>query len=185
MKRNACGLSLAELLVVLAIAAVLLSVSIPPLNSMVERNRAASSMKFLYHNLQLARTQAIMQNRRITICGTADGISCIRRWENIDLMIFFDENGNKQRESSEPLLRLTPVPSGIFAWRGANRDYLRYQRDGSVIEFGTFTYCNATRDPRYARQLTINRAGRAYWSKDSDGDGLHEGNVSKGPISCP
>jgi len=80
------GLTLAELMVVVSIAAILLGIGIPNFRSMVEQNRATNAANQLQSSLQFARSTAIAQAQAVTICVadfTTTPVSCrpnISRW---------------------------------------------------------------------------------------------------------
>lgn len=175
------GFTLVELLTTLAIIAIL-SMSASAFAPLVTNTRASSSMQSLIRISQLAKSQAISQSSRTTMCATNDFSSCEDDGENLSVMVFVDSNQNFQRDTSETLVAQTKI-KGLLSWNGAH-NILRYKPDGTTIEFGTFTYCPKNRDNRYAHQLTINMAGRAYLSRDRDGDGKDDKNTSSGPIDC-
>ena len=100
-------------------------------------------------------------------------------------MVFIDRDIDRELSEGEVLLRQSSLPRGRWLWRGAGRRFLRFRADGSVMEMGTYTWCNEAGNDRHARQLTLNRLGRSYISRDKDGDGVHDANTSRKPISCP
>lgn len=70
------GFTLLELLVTLAVAAVLISVAVPAFSQFVVSNRAATQANALLAGLQHARSQAVNAPSMVTICPSADGIAC-------------------------------------------------------------------------------------------------------------
>jgi len=62
------GLTLAELMVVVSIAAIMLGIGIPSFQAMVAQNRATSAANQLQSSLQFARSTAVAQGRTVTIC---------------------------------------------------------------------------------------------------------------------
>lgn len=183
--RSEIGFTLLELLITLALITILIILSIPLLNSL-QKSRADSAMHFLMREIQQARSTALSHGKTITLCGSNDDISCVKNWQDgMNLQVFIDNNKNRKRDEEELLIRSSTLPDGIYQWRGAGRNYLRFRRDGSVREMGTFTYCPPSKDASLARQLTINRPGRSYYSRDKNGDGVHEANTSTKPIACP
>lgn len=70
------GFTLLELLVTLAVAAVLMSVAVPAFSQFVTSTRASTQANALLAGLQRARSQAVNMPSLVTICPSADGIAC-------------------------------------------------------------------------------------------------------------
>lgn len=183
MFRICFGFTLLELLGAITLLLILIALA-APLPGLLESARADGAMKLLMRALQYARMEAINRRAIIIVCGTRDEIECVSDWHNINIMIFADTNNNKRRDSGEPALRVLAMPAGRVSWRGSGRPYMRYRADGTAVEFGTYTYCAASRNNRYARQLTINAVGRPYLSRDKDGDGIHENSSTRKALDC-
>jgi Tfp pilus assembly protein FimT len=175
------GYTLIELITTLTVA-IFLSLSAVAMEPLVAASKATSAMQSLIRTSQLAKSSAITRSMRISLCATVDSTHCEEGGENLSLIIFIDSNQNFQRDNDETILARTPI-KGLLSWNGAH-NIARYRPDGTIIEFGTFTYCPLNRDNRYAHQLTANSAGRSYLSRDRDGDGRDDKNTANGPIDC-
>ncbi|MES1925394.1 GspH/FimT family protein [Salinisphaera sp. T31B1] len=70
------GFTLLELLVALAVAAILLGIAIPSYRSMVQRNAMAASVNDLVGALNYARSQAVTRGRAVYVCPSVDQSSC-------------------------------------------------------------------------------------------------------------
>lgn len=70
------GLTLIELMVVVAIAAILIAVAAPNLTDMATSAKLNAESDRWMASAQLARSEAIKRNRRVTMCATADGDTC-------------------------------------------------------------------------------------------------------------
>lgn len=70
---NACrqdgGFTLYELLIVLAVSAILLGQALPAMQNMLERQRLLARGQLLQSGLQLARSEAIRGNRTVWVCA--------------------------------------------------------------------------------------------------------------------
>jgi len=62
------GLTLAELMVVVSIAAIMLGIGIPSFQGLMAQHRATSAANQLQSSLQFARSTAAAQARPVTIC---------------------------------------------------------------------------------------------------------------------
>lgn len=70
------GFTIIELLVTLAVAAILLTVAVPAMQGTIQRNTLTVTSNKLIHALHFARSEAIKQSQDIVLCKSRDGISC-------------------------------------------------------------------------------------------------------------
>ena len=93
MKKNS-GFTLLELLITLAIVAILLTVGVPSLRSMMQGNQLVASTNELLSALHVARSEAIKSNSRVTICESSNGTSCTTTGDWKDgWIVFIDADG--------------------------------------------------------------------------------------------
>ena len=74
-RNNAAGISLIELLVAVAIVAILLAIAFPNFEGSMRRNRLATTTNELLGSVALARSEAIRNTRGAGICASA-----VRSW---------------------------------------------------------------------------------------------------------
>ena len=163
------GFTLVELLVALTIAALLLTISVPSMSRMLHSARLTDASNALLSSLQLARSEAIKRNDRVTVCKSADGLSCTFAggWEQ-GWIVFHDANHDGERNPEERIIeRGQPRPDSLritgnaqvaryvsfLAWGGTR------QISGS-IQAGTVTVCNVSASGTDGRQIVVNAAGR-------------------------
>lgn len=63
-------------MVVLLIVAIALGIGVPSFKSLIERTRTRTSMEDIVELLRLARLTAVEQLATVTVCASADGVSC-------------------------------------------------------------------------------------------------------------
>ncbi|MEE4379215.1 MAG: GspH/FimT family pseudopilin, partial [Candidatus Competibacteraceae bacterium] len=74
MKQN--GFTLLELMVTMAIAAIVLTVAVPSFQGIILNNRIASHTNDFASSLNLARSEAVKRARRTVLCKSSDGATC-------------------------------------------------------------------------------------------------------------
>jgi len=93
--KNYRGFTLLELLITLVIIGVLLIVGMPSLKTMMQNNQLIASTNELISAFHIARSEAIKNNARVTICESSDGATCAATgsWKE-GWIVFIDANGD-------------------------------------------------------------------------------------------
>ena len=148
--RPPAGFTLAELLVALAIAAVLIALAGASVGSWIPRYQQRNAAAARAQSLHAARSEALRRNDRVDLCPTLDFVTCDPggRWES-GWMMFVDENRNGRLDPGEPLVRVE-APAGAQITVTGNRPvatYVSYTSWGhtrlntGALQMGTFTVC--------------------------------------------
>lgn len=77
---RAAGFTLVELMIVIAVAAVLLAIALPSFQSVLRSNRVATATNEMIATLSLARGEAIRNATGAAVCPSGDGESCGNDW---------------------------------------------------------------------------------------------------------
>ena len=93
MKKNS-GFTLVELMITIAIVGILAVVGIPSLKTFMQGSQLIASTNELVSALHIARSEAIKQNSRVSICESSDGATCTTTgdWKN-GWIVFVDATG--------------------------------------------------------------------------------------------
>ena len=176
------GFTLFELLLTLGLLSITLAIAAPTLGKNLEQQSVRSDARKLMRLVRLSRQQAVTGNRRVVICSVDEAQHCTRNWDD-DVFAFTDVNRDNTLNGADRILyHWQQHNHNSIQWRGFGPGYLRFKDNGQAAENGAFTLCPASGDKGIARQLIINRAGRAYFSRDTDGDGIVEYGRDKEPI---
>ncbi|MCC8538550.1 GspH/FimT family pseudopilin [Xanthomonas axonopodis pv. poinsettiicola] len=105
---RARGFTLVELLVTIAVVAVLAVIALPSFQGVIRSNQAATTANELVASLALARSEAIRSTRGGGICPSSDGTTCSGQWSN-GWIAWSDANANGTFDSGETVLRYTKV----------------------------------------------------------------------------
>jgi len=173
------GFTLIELMVSIAVLAILLGIAAPSFRSMTASSDLRGVSNELITTLAQARSEAIKRGGRVTVCMSADGAACIATggWEQGWIM--FNDNTHSGAtaviDAGETVLRVFPKSSNDIVVNG-NMTYVSYSADGlSRLMNGGFlagklqvcSTATGIADSERARKLVINNAGRVLVSKPS------------------
>ncbi|GAA5317384.1 MAG: hypothetical protein AseanaTS_25890 [Candidatus Pelagadaptatus aseana] len=185
-RKNTLGYSLLEMVITLAVAAILLSIGLPSFTEQIEEQRNEQVINRLYTILQQTRHRAVSQKQPTTLCKTADFSTCGGDWGQ-GILIFTDQNLDGRRDDNETIhLTVNDLfDEGNLHWRSfGNKRYLQFLPTGSTnYQNGTFTYCDKDNDLKKARGISITVTGRTQIAFDRNGDGVRE-NASGRPLRC-
>lgn len=75
-RKSALGFTLIELMVTIAVLAIVAAIAMPSMQGIVRSNRLSAASTELVTALQLARAEAVRRNARVTVCASIDGLAC-------------------------------------------------------------------------------------------------------------
>ena len=98
------GFTLIELMVTIAVLAVLLGLALPSFQGSLRSNRVATATNDMLASLALARSEAIRSTRGGGVCASNDGATCGGTWGD-GWLVWGDTNGNEALDDGETVLR--------------------------------------------------------------------------------
>ena len=98
------GFTLIELMVVIALLALLLALGLPSFQGSLRSNRVSTATNEMIASLSLARSEAIRSTRGSGVCSSADGTTCGGTWSD-GWLVWGDANGNGALDAGEDVLR--------------------------------------------------------------------------------
>lgn len=162
------GFSLLEALVVMAISAIVLAIGVPSYRSVIENQRASSTMHLLTAYMASARGTAISYRIPTVVCPSnrAGGCRMDGDWSQGWLM-FFDADGNRQPDAREDILRdeNAPLHPSLRLVSSSGRPQLRYLPDGRSA--GSNISVRLCRGDVLLGQVIVNNVGRVRSEKAS------------------
>lgn len=111
------GFTLIELMITLAVAAILLTLAIGGWQSVVQSNRATSRVNQLLSSVQFARSEAIKRAARVSVCATSNPTrnnpTCGGTWQQ-GWLVFVNDPATAVNQFDPPgdILVGRGVPSG-------------------------------------------------------------------------
>lgn len=205
MMKHQSGFTIAELIIVVVIAAVLAAIAVPNLSEFVKDNSRATRVNTMVTALNYARGQAVSRNTRVSLCRSSnpfddcDGVgngSFESGW-----IVFVDggPRGGVVAADGDLVIRVfQPDMGNVATLRGSNGggaiEGLSFEANGLGIDLNPpagstlvsantiFVYCD-DRDEPESRGIVITRTGFPRLTRDTDGDGTDD--VGGVELVCP
>jgi type IV fimbrial biogenesis protein FimT len=161
------GFTLLEIIVTLAIIALVMAFAIPGMGTFIKNERLTTQINALVGHLAYARSEAVLRTQQVAVCVSNDTTSCTggNSWED-GWIVYVDVDGNGSFSGGEIILRAQPTLEGnntltpaiigtqvIYDYRG----YL-----GSPV--GSLLLCDDRSGP-YGKTLSISTTGRVRASR--------------------
>ena len=158
------GMSLVELVCVIAIVATLVTFAARGASAAMNAARTSNGVASLYAALTRSRSFAATAGVDVVMCPSVDGISCAAgyRWDK-GWIAFPATHAGSNRTADEPvLLRQEALPSKVHLVTSAGRTRVRFQPSGGNAGSNiTFTFCDG-RGPKAASAFAMANSGSLH-----------------------
>lgn len=167
MKKHS-GFTLIELMVTLAVAAILLTMAVPSFTDLLKNNRLVTVTNDLVAAANLARSEAIKFGRNATVCVSSNSMTAAPTctggadWTQ-GWLVWVDADGSggitagEERRVGDSLAGSTTTLTGTVA-------QFSYDSTGAADTQATFTICD-DRAGAFGRQVVVNTTGRTETSR--------------------
>ena len=161
------GFTLLELLITLAVLAILLALAVPMFTSTINNNRLAAQANELVTSLQLANSEAVRRNARITVCPSTDGATCAASGPWTGWVTVVASNNEVLRSiTAKPPVEVTSTVNSV-TYRG---DGLARDAAGALLA-ADFTVCIPTGQPAENQRVVAMVSGSRISTTAANGAG--------------
>jgi type IV fimbrial biogenesis protein FimT len=155
------GITALELMVTMAIVAILLATAVPSFKTYGWNLRMKTAMDVLQTDLNLARSRAITHNIQTIICPAtvSDDCSGESHWQ-AGWIVFTDLNADTRRQEGEPLLKHAGSVELLKINSSRSRSHLRFFANGTAPGSNvSIRFCDK-RGAEHAGVITVSNTGR-------------------------
>ena len=112
MRRDG-GFTLIELMIAIALVAILLATAVPALDDFTNDARQTGAINDFISSIHIARNTAITTNSRVTMCASASGTNCeLTSWDS-GWIVFGDLNSNGSVDAGEAIVSASAAVEGL------------------------------------------------------------------------
>ena len=169
--RTQRGITLLELLVTLAIVAILLAAGVPSFRAWVQNQELRGAANRMASDLAYARNAAVDRGARVALCpgDPRGGCRDVPVWED-GWFVFGDDNGDRRWQTDEPLLRAAPLLDGMSIRSSTARRSLSFFPNGSAPGSNVTVRLCDDRGAAHGVQVRVALSGRIRVTRaDRDG----------------
>ena len=161
---NQIGFTIVEIMIAIAILAILTALAMPSLQQFLARNELVGTSNGLISGINLARTEAVTRSTAVAICPSTDGASCSGGdWES-GFLVFVDDDNNSNFNGAEELIRAESGytnPAITITGTGGVNNGFTFTADGILAAVGGGGSIDLTHDvATNGIQINVNTGGQ-------------------------
>lgn len=174
---KAAGFTLLELMMTLAILAILIAVSVPSFRDAIIHNQRRAALSSINDALALARTEAVTRSAPVTLCASANHTACSNqnRWEDGFIVTIGG--------TAEQVWQSFDQGISIRAFGFNSTSAIAFGAEGDLVTAGSVVVCDEQGDSE-AVGVIINVSGLSRIATDRDGNGVVEDHTGT-DVQCP
>jgi type IV fimbrial biogenesis protein FimT len=162
------GFTLIELMVTLAVLAIVLGIAVPSFQKQIINNKSLTMGDEFAQALNFARSEAVKTKKRVSICASSDGATCTGNWS--EGFIVFQDNAATDTETTVTLGTVYKVwpklsTAGTFSVKRHTDDasFIRYTPLGTLAPIDNKTINVSLKltgcTGKAARKISVNLSG--------------------------
>ena len=169
---NEQGFTLVELIVTIAVLAILTMIATPYILEQLARMEAKRIESQIRNTLTLAKAESYIRRQDLLVCLSNNGAICDRDSYK-QLLLFSDKNNNKNFDLGvDDLLEeqaLEPKYSTLYLRVGDKRHYTKFWGDSGKPRghFGHFKYCPTSTYNHTMYQISFSQGGRVTYKPNA------------------
>jgi len=183
---NQKGFTIIELMITVAILAIVVMIGVPSFADVIKKNQIKASLQGFSTALKYARSEGVKQSSSVTICASSDQATCTGNW-NQGWVVFKDvDSAGDFDAGTDTLLRVHDAidTNHTLVFDHATSGRVTFLSRGYTSgQFGTFKLCGPDNEDKYARGIILQKTGSLRYSIDSGGNGIYE-DASGSDFSC-
>lgn len=157
------GFTIVELLVTLAIFAVIVGIAVPAMQGFSRSLMVVGAITDLSSDLQYARAEAVARKTSISICASTDGASCSNSDDWLSGWIISIDDASECPAAGDCILRAAEGLNAALIVNASTANSISFDEEGATNGAVTFAICltgeTAAADNRFLRTLTLRPSG--------------------------